>query len=320
MSHDAADRARTILVTGAMGCIGSWVVRQALDQGHRVVAFDAQGHEHRLRLALGDDTDTSGLVRVTGDVTNSAAVVEVMGSHGVDAVVHLAALQVPAVAANPVLGAQVNVVGMAVVLDAMVQCGITSPLAYASSIAAYEQHDEGAEADGELGGWPSTLYGVYKRANEGAAHVYWEQTSLPSIGLRPYVVYGPGRDFGMTADPTFAMEAAARGEGFHIRFGGISQLQYVEDVAAAFLAAATGGFEGAVVTNVGGEGVRVSDVIAIIEDVVPEVRGLVTFDDVQLPFPPVVSSNAADYIDVPAPTPLDEGVRRTIECFRSATA
>lgn len=309
---------RVVLVTGAMGCIGSWVIKQALDAGHAVVALDAQDADHRLRLALGSDTDTSALVRVIGDVTDGAAVVELMRAHSVDAVVHLAALQVPAVAARPVLGASVNVVGMAVILDAMVQCGVSSPLAYASSIAAYEQSDSGDEVDGEPGGWPSTLYGVYKRANEGAAHVYWQVNGLPSIGLRPYVVYGPGRDFGMTADPTFAMEAAARGEGFHIRFGGVSQLQYVEDVAAAFLAAATGDFQGAVVTNIGGDGVRVSDVIAAIEQVCPEVNGRITFDDVQLPFPPVVKSNAGDYINVPAPTSLDDGVGRTIARFRTA--
>jgi len=318
MSESTVPGGRVVLVTGAMGCIGSWVVKQALEGGHRVVALDAQDADHRLRLALGSDTDTSGLVRVLGDITDSAFVVETMNDHGVDAVVHLAALQVPAVAARPVLGAQVNVVGMAVVLDAMVQCGVTSPLAYASSVAAYEQNDPGDEADGALGGWPATLYGVYKRANEGAAHVYWEASGVASIGLRPYVVYGPGRDFGMTADPTFAMEAVARGEGFHIRFGGVSQLQYVEDVAAAFLAAATGDFRGAVVTNIGGEGVRISDVIDAIEAAVPSARGTVTFDDVQLPFPPVVRSSANDYLELPAPTPLAEGVHRTIARFREA--
>ena len=43
-------------------------------------------------------------------------------------------------------------------------------------------------------------------------------SGVPSIGLRPYVVYGPGRDQGMTSGPSVAMLAAARGEPFHIGY------------------------------------------------------------------------------------------------------
>jgi nucleoside-diphosphate-sugar epimerase len=87
-------------------------------------------------------------------------------------------------------------------------------------------------------GVPSTLYGVYKRANEGTADVYAAERGLPSVGLRPHTVYGPGRDQGLTSAPTVAMLAAAAGSPYRLPFGGAYQLQYAPDVAAAFVAAA----------------------------------------------------------------------------------
>ena len=61
---------------------------------------------------------------------------------------------------------------------------------------------------------------MHKLACENLARVFWEQEQVPSIGIRPFVVYGPGRDAGLTASPTLAMAAAAAGENAHIAFGG----------------------------------------------------------------------------------------------------
>ena len=50
-------------------------------------------------------------------------------------------------------------------------------------------------------GVPSTLYGVYKRANEGTATVFAAERGVPSVGLRPHTVYGVARDQGLTSAP-----------------------------------------------------------------------------------------------------------------------
>jgi len=57
-------------------------------------------------------------------------------------------------------------------------------------------------------------------ANEETARIYWEEHRIASMGFRPLSVYGPGRDFGLTADPTLAMKAAVLGRRFQIRWGG----------------------------------------------------------------------------------------------------
>ena len=93
---------------------------------------------------------------------------------------------------------------------------------------------------------PETLYGVYKVANEGTARIYAMDHGIGSVGLRPFVVYGPGRDQGMTSGPTVAMLAAAAGVPYHIKFGGNALLTYAPDCAAAFIGARAGrdGFRG----------------------------------------------------------------------------
>src|SRR3954453_15122866 len=149
----------TYLVTGAYGALGSWVVRALLDREQECVTYDLGGSDHRLRLALsGDELDA--LRRGDGDGNGLAARGGVMDEHDVTNVIHLAALQVPFVRDDPVLGSRVNVTGTVNVLEAVRRRGDRmGPVVYASSIAAMK-----AGAD-----YPSTLYGVFKLANEGTA-------------------------------------------------------------------------------------------------------------------------------------------------------
>ncbi|MEZ4662300.1 MAG: hypothetical protein R2911_32520 [Caldilineaceae bacterium] len=82
---------------------------------------------------------------------------------------------------------------------------------------------------------PTTLYGVYKVANEGTAQIYWQDWQVGSVGLRPYIVYGVARDQGMTSDIAKAVLATAAGRPFHIRFDGPVGLQHANDVAQMFI-------------------------------------------------------------------------------------
>ena len=308
-----------MLVTGALGCIGAWTVRVLLDDGATVVAYDAGEAEHRLAQIV-PFPPAERLVRVTGDVRDQAALERVMDEHQVSSVIHLAGLQVPACRSAPVLGAEVNVVGTVTVFEAVrARRERIGPVVYASSVAAYGGHEDDAGPDAELGGHAQTLYGVYKRANEGCARVYWEDSGVGSVGLRPYVVYGPGRDQGVTSEPTLAMLAAARGEPFHITYGGFSHMQYAEDVARNFVAAARSGYQGAAAVNLAGSVVDMREVVAAIEAAVPQAHGRISFGDAPLPFPGQVDTTN-DVFASQATTPLEEGVRRTVEHFRRMLA
>jgi UDP-glucuronate 4-epimerase len=308
------------LVTGALGCLGSWTVKALLGGDVPVVAYDLGGSDHRLRLAL-TEGELAGVTRVMGDVTDLDAVERVLDEHEIGAVVHLAALQVPFVRENPPLGTAVNVVGTVNVLEAAARRRDRIPhVVYASSTAVYSANDPspGPESGGRE---PATHYGVTKLANEGMARVYFDERGLPSLGLRPYVVYGPGRDQGMTSTPTQAMAAAARGEAFRISYGGRCQYDYAPDVGRALAAAARAGIEGAVVANFPGVPASMDEVVAAIEAAAPEVAGRIDYDDVQLPFPPEMEARALEAaIGAVSRTPLADGVRETIELYRAAAS
>jgi UDP-glucuronate 4-epimerase len=296
------------LITGALGCIGAWVCRTLVREGVAAVAFDLGTSRHRLELIMSAD-ELEGVTFVQGDVTDLAALERALDTHDVTHVIHLAALLIPLAKADPPRGAHVNVVGTVNVFEAVKRRGLGG-LTYASSAAVYAAAD-GARVAEDAPGHPVTHYGVHKQANEGTARAYWLDDGVPSVGLRPYVVYGPGRDQGVTATPTLAMEAAARRDPYRISFGGRSQFHYAPDAAGAFIDAARSPGEGATVRNLGGPAVEMSAVVAAIEAAAPESAGRITYDELALPFPEEFESSGA------LPTPLDVGVRETVEHFRS---
>lgn len=308
-------------VTGALGCIGAWVVRNLVREGMPVMVFDVGSDPHRLRLIMTDD-ELSRVNFITGDITDLAAVERAVRDTGTTHIIHLAALQVPFCKADPSLGARVNVVGTVNMFEAAKRAGIKR-LAYASSIAVYgrsEEYDEGAlPHDAPLR--PRNHYGVYKQANEGTARIYLWDDGISSVGLRPYTVYGPGRDQGLTSTPTKAMLAAATGQGYHITFGGRCMYQYADDTAKAFLMAARAEFEGAEVFSLGGSVAHMTDIVAAIEAAVPAVTGKITFDPNPLPLPESADDAAfSAALGALHYRPLKEAVAETIAIFRSALA
>ncbi|HEX2405541.1 MAG TPA: SDR family oxidoreductase, partial [Acidimicrobiia bacterium] len=222
-------------------------------------------------------------------------------------VIHLAALQVPACAANPSLGALVNVVGTTNMLIASRDAGLRSPVVYASSVAALSPTS---------GGTPSTVYGVFKRANEDTAFRMWEDEGVASIGIRPHTGYGVGRDQGLTSGPTKAMLHAAAGRSYHIGFGGSFQMQHGRDVARVLIAGANSSYQGAVVLNLPTPATDMATIVSCIEAAAPGSAGTITFDDTALPFPPRPVPDEIDAIlGVIPETPLEVGVDSTIRHF-----
>jgi len=308
------------LITGAHGCIGAWAVHQLVSEGAHVVALDISDDPRRLQLLMGAE-ELSRVRTARADITDLAQLERTLDEHVITNVIHLAALQVPFCRADPSLGALVNVVGTVNVLEAVARRQERmAPVVYASSIAAYEEIETGA-SDGRApspdGGIPGTLYGVYKRANEGAAAVYWRDRQLSSVGLRPHTVYGPGRDQGVTSAPTAAMLAAAGGAPFHIPYGGRFLFQYAPDVARAFIDVSRAAPSGATVHNLGGASVHMSEIIAAIEAAVPDAVGCITHEDTPLSFPEEVdASSLANVVDSLPDTSVIDGVGDTIARFR----
>jgi UDP-glucuronate 4-epimerase len=312
------------LITGALGCIGAWVARNLVREGSPPVIYDLASDPRRLRLIMSED-ELARITFVSGDITDLDALERTLDEHQVTNVIHLAALQVPFCRANPPLGARVNVVGTVNVFEAVARRkDRIGTLVYASSVAVYDAADAGepgAVVRHGAEGHPANLYGVYKQANEGTARIYWQDNKVPSIGLRPYTVYGPGRDQGMTSSPTKAMFAAAVGQPYHIPFGGRGDFQYADDVAKTFIACARAPFEGAEIFNVRGSVAQMSEVVAAIEAAAPEARGTITYADTALALPEEFDAAPLVSLIGPLPyTPLGDAVAETVALFRERVA
>ncbi|MGV7929012.1 MAG: NAD-dependent epimerase/dehydratase family protein [Spirochaetota bacterium] len=308
-------------ITGATGCIGAWTVKRLVDENVPVCASVRGPARHRLELIMTSDELAQVEFR-NGDISDLGFLEKTLADFGANRVIHLAAMQLPFCKADPPRGALANVLGTMNIFEAAKRAGLKS-IVYSSSTAVYgppELYPPGPLShDAPL--LPRSHYGVFKMANELGADVYYRDDGIASVGLRPYVVYGPGRDQGMTSTPTKAMMAAAMGVPYRISYGGRFAFQYADDAARAFIEAARVSFSGAGCFNIGGGSVSMGDVVRAIEEICPESKGSITFDDVQLPFPAEVDNGAmVKLLGAYPETPLSEGVKKSIEIFKRAYA
>lgn len=305
-------------MTGALGCIGAWVVKALVERGDVPVVFDRSDDTRRLRVLL-DENALARVRFVLGDVTDGPAVRAAIAGSGARHVIHLAGLQVPTCKANPPLGALVNVVGTINVFEAARALGIPR-VVYASSAAVFGLADQAV--DETVSPAPLTHYGVFKQANEGNARVYFADHGVSSVGLRPFSVYGVGRDAGLTSDPTRAIKSAVVGRPFRIRFSGVTDFIYTADTAAAFIACADRAPDGAHVFNLHGDARDVADAVAILEEEVgAPARGLVSIDGPAIPMPPSLDDSALRAVVAGLPqTRLEDGVRETVRRFQQLRA
>ena len=302
---NAKDFDGPVLVTGASGCIGSWALSLLQEAGVPVFALDLQKDTRRPSLLM-SESELRQVKWLVGDISDPGTINKAIEHSGATSIIHLAALQVPFCKADPIAGARVNVVGTINVFEAARKYKI-SRLSYASSIAAHGVFDAKTLA---------TLYGAYKFCNEQTARVYMQDWRVPSVGMRPGVVYGIGRDQGMTSKTTVAILAAAAGKPYVIPFTGAVSWLHAGEVASAFIKAVSQPRDQAVVFDINGVPSTVEESLEILKTVAPKCR--VRASGPALPFPMKLSDTPVrtflgDYGSVP----LEQGISETYSMFGS---
>lgn len=298
-----------VLVTGAGGCIGTWALAILSASNVPVIASDMSDSRARPELLMGKDA-AAKLRWETLDVTDYAQLRDLVERERISAIIHLAGLQVPFCAANPALGARVNVEGTINILQVAREFDIKRT-AFASSVAAL-----GFPQGGE---YKETLYGAYKVANEQTAFVYWADWQVPSVCLRPNVVYGVGRDQGMSSKNTVAIQAAALGVEYEVPFAGSLSWLYAGEAAAAFIACVSEDGTGAHVFDLNGSCETVENGLAMLRELAPDAA--VSCTGTPFPFPPDCSDDPlrAHVPDYPSVLPKD-GIKSTYEAFTALKA
>ena len=239
------------LVTGVLGCIGAWSARALLRDGAEVVGYDLGESRHRLELVLEPDELARVDARRAATSPTSRSSSATLDEHEITHLVHLAALQVPFCRANPPLGAAVNVVGTVNVFEAVKRRRERLRHVVYVQLGRRLRRGRPRPRRGRAHAAGHALRRLQGRQRGQRARLLAGRPAA-AFALRPYTVYGPGRDQGMTSTPTQAMLAAARGEEFRIPYGGSAPMQHAEDVARVLVAAARADLEGAHVFNMGG--------------------------------------------------------------------
>jgi len=293
-----------VLLTGGTGFLGAWTTRRLLQAGCTVRIVDRSTDRTLLDALAGPAAAAVECLAL--DIADTRAVAA--RAEGCDRIIHLAALLTPACRDDPIRGATVNLIGTLAVFEAARRCGIPQ-LAYVSSAGVF-----GPES-GEVPN-PTTQYGAFKLACEASARAYWLDRGIASVGLRPLVVYGPGRTVGGTAGVTLACRHAVAGQPYTVPFTGETDLVYVDDVAAALVAAVLRPVRGAHVFNLLGEVAHVDRVIAAIRALCPGAM----LDAAGLPVPIAPRLARHDLHPVLGALPrtsLADGLARTVAFYRT---
>jgi nucleoside-diphosphate-sugar epimerase len=138
-----------VLVTGAQGCIGAWIVKLLLDRGIDVLVYDADANPSRLALITSKEQAARVSVE-TGRIEDTARVKAIVKDAGITHIVHLAAVLMPFCQANPVEGGLINVIGTLNVFEAARDAGRPVRISFELPICFYNFRSAGYKSQNIL--------------------------------------------------------------------------------------------------------------------------------------------------------------------------
>jgi CDP-glucose 4,6-dehydratase len=307
-----------VLVTGAYGLLGSWLVRGLVSAGASVAVL-RRDDPARSALRLMDLERSVNVV--DGDICAEGLVARLLAEYEIQSVFHLAAQTiVPTANHSPLSTFETNIRGTWLLLEACRQHGAERVIVASSDKAYGPQSALPYREDLPL--QPIYPYDVSKAATDLLARSYWHTWKLPGAVTRFANLYGGG-DTNTSRLVPEAVAAALSGRRPVVRSDGSPERDflYVEDAVSAYLAiwnALGQGHAAGEAFNAGsGRSHRVLDVVTLIcrlsgAEVEPDIRGH------GVP-PGEIDRQWVDYAKLNALTgwepavELEEGLRRTIE-------
>lgn len=308
-----------ILVSGGAGFIGSHVAEILLNAGHRVIVVDNLHTGNRANVP-------AGAIFYEVDIVDQAQLDTIFATEKIEAISHQAALaNVRESMSDPLEYARVNLIGSLVLLELARKYNCQKVVFASTGGAVYGEGDSPDNSllpfSEESKAQPKDNYGTNKLSVEYHLDLYYQNYKMPYVALRYPNVYGPRQnskgEAGVIAIFTDAMLAneptRITGDGEQLR-----DFAYVGDIARANLLALTSDKVG--IYNVG-TGVPTS--INTIHEYLTEIT---QYDQKPTYIPRPVgevlrtyldSSKAARHLGWEAKVSLEEGLRRTVEWFRS---
>jgi len=280
-----------ILVTGGYGCIGAELVKWLLQNSTEEILLGSRTVNPERTARTFHDVDTSKLACIELDVSDQLQIEHAFAQYTITRVAHLGALQTPDCNSQRDLGLQINLGGtqkLVEVVKTMAQ-GLER-FVFASSIAVYGPRASYPTPRVPLTVAPNpvNVYGVWKNASEQILKLFAEETQVPTVCIRPGVIFGPGRDQGLTSTPTTALKCAALRRPYMIPFRSKQDYLYAPDVGAAFGIALTEEFSGYDVFTLPAGTMAMEEVVASMREAAEQADLGETFDisfgDEEVPF------------------------------------
>jgi len=304
-----------ILVTGAAGFIGSYLIPELVQRGEEVVATDIVP----LPPALEPLKDKISYVRA--DMGREADIYRLMTTSRPTHVIHLVSLLAGPCDANPALGFNINFNSTVTLLDAGLAIGLER-LIMTSSISVFGAGLPEPVQDDAVKN-PPNIYGQTKLACEHLLQWYAEKKGLSTGAVRFPWVFGPGRENGITAlYSSKLLDAVARNEPLDIRNPEEKgDWLYVKDAVKALLLLLDGRGQTQTVYNIMGGVYSVRDVMTLAKTVCPDAR--ITYHDggtPECPYPVAYDDSCArrDLGWQPDYT-IEQAVREHIQIVSSQT-
>lgn len=228
-----------VLVTGGAGFIGSHLVESLVKARAKVLVIDDMSNGTRDNLSVVRDSVSLSV----GSITDGEFVRSMVKQHEPEIVFHLAARNLVLSIKNPRDDAQVTVMGLLNLLEAIRETDRTEVFVHSSTGSVYGEPIESPQTE-KHARIPSSPYGVSKMAAEDYLRVWSKLYSTQYVALRYYNVYGPrqsaNESTGGGVIPVFANRLLA-GQPLTVDGTGKQQrcFTYVTDVARANLLSST---------------------------------------------------------------------------------
>lgn len=307
-----------ILLTGALGFIGSNLSIRLLNEGHNVVAFDnlsnaMESSTSRIKSSVGDKWANFKFYKI--DIRSFEAMYAICANEQIDIIINLAALgSVPRSLTLPAEYVDVNERGFVNVCRLATHLGIRR-VVYASSSSVYGDATTDYRTEGQEGK-PLSPYAISKLHNELFANVWVKQTGIEFVGLRFFNVYGPGQNpFSeySAVIPKFICTARPQvnGDGTVVR-----DYTFVDDVCSAIIISMTQQLQkNSIVCNIGtGQGTSLNGLLVHLHKLTVASHGSARPGDVQCSI--ASTTLAEELLGFKAETKLKDGLKMTEEYFK----
>jgi len=277
--------AKTVLVTGGAGFIGSHVCEKLLQRGDEVIiidnlnnAYDPEIKKQNLFEIKKSDLNNKLTIYIE-DICNEKEIKNIFAKHKIDTLCHLAARAgVRPSIDDPIEYIKTNLIGTVTLFEEAKNYKINN-IVFASSSSVYgERKNEQKFLESDVTDQQSSPYGMTKKAGELLAHMYFHLYNIPITCLRFFTVYGPRARRDMA--PYIFMHAIYNNNPISI-FGNGNALRdftYIDDIVNGIIKAIDTPLDFEILNLGRGQPITVLELISVLEKIIGK-KAQVVFEE-----------------------------------------